>query len=57
MRLLIFTCSCLDTSNAADSLSAECPIVSLVENSATAGNSGFHTDGLSTNNINNTKSR
>jgi len=42
------TCSCRDTSNAAANLSAECPIVSLVENSATAGSSGFHTDGLNT---------
>lgn len=31
------SCSTRDTSNAAASLSAECPIDSLVENSATAG--------------------
>lgn len=33
----MYTCSLLETENADASLSAECPITSFVENSATAG--------------------
>merc|ERR1719187_2106489 len=40
------SCSSLLTPNVAASLSAECPIVSLVENSAMAGSSGAKKSGL-----------